>query len=624
VRIAQEALEALLAQVQKPARYIGQEWNSVVKDWAATRVRLALAYPDTYEIGMSNLGLALLYDLVNRRPEFVAERVYAPWTDMEAAMRQAGTPLFSLETRRTLDEFDIIGFSLQHELNFTNVLNMLDLAGLPVRAAERDARAPLVIAGGSCTYNPEPLADFVDCFVIGEGEEVLIELLATVGAWKAAHPAPDHSDRERLLLALARIPGIYVPALYVVEYAENGVIAAIRPARDGAPARVLKRIMPQLGPAPTKPIVPLMQTVHDRAMVEIQRGCSRGCRFCQAGMIYRPIRERPVAETLDTIDAIIASTGHSEVSLVSLSSSDHSGIAEIVQQTMARHAEEGLSVSLPSLRIDSFSVQLAKMIQSTRKTGFTFAPEAGSQRLRDVINKGVTEDDLLRTAEAAFESGWNRIKLYFMVGLPTETDEDILEIGRLIREIYARGKRTRGRSIEIGVSLSTFVPKPHTPFQWVGLAQREDVERRQRLLRDQIARARGVHLSWSGWDETWLEAIMARGDRRLGAVIYRAWRTGARFDAWSECFRPDAWRQAFSDERLDPDFYTHRQRQRDEVLPWEPIDCGVTRAFLWREYERALSGDLSPDCRADCYHCGVLTAWGATRKGLPDKAWGCP
>jgi len=624
VRIAQEALEALLAQVQKPARYIGQEWNSVVKDWAATRVRLALAYPDTYEIGMSNLGLALLYDLVNRRPEFVAERVYAPWTDMEAAMRQAGTPLFSLETRRTLDEFDIIGFSLQHELNFTNVLNMLDLAGLPVRAAERDARAPLVIAGGSCTYNPEPLADFVDCFVIGEGEEVLIELLETVGAWKAAHPAPDHSDRERLLLALARIPGIYVPALYVVEYAENGVIAAIRPARDGAPARVLKRIMPQLGPAPTKPIVPLMQTVHDRAMVEIQRGCSRGCRFCQAGMIYRPIRERPVAETLDTIDAIIASTGHSEVSLVSLSSSDHSGIAEIVQQTMARHAEEGLSVSLPSLRIDSFSVQLAKMIQSTRKTGFTFAPEAGSQRLRDVINKGVTEDDLLRTAEAAFESGWNRIKLYFMVGLPTETDEDILEIGRLIREIYARGKRTRGRSIEIGVSLSTFVPKPHTPFQWVGLAQREDVERRQRLLRDQIARARGVHLSWSGWDETWLEAIMARGDRRLGAVIYRAWRTGARFDAWSECFRPDAWRQAFSDERLDPDFYTHRQRQRDEVLPWEPIDCGVTRAFLWREYERALSGDLSPDCRADCYHCGVLTAWGATRKGLPDKAWGCP
>jgi len=624
VRIAQEALEALLAQVQKPARYIGQEWNSVVKDWAATRVRLALAYPDTYEIGMSNLGLALLYDLVNRRPEFVAERVYAPWTDMEAAMRQAGTPLFSLETRRTLDEFDIIGFSLQHELNFTNVLNMLDLAGLPVRAAERDARAPLVIAGGSCTYNPEPLADFVDCFVIGEGEEVLIELLETVGAWKAAHPAPDHSDRERLLLALARIPGIYVPALYVVEYAENGVIAAIRPARDGAPERVLKRIMPQLGPAPTKPIVPLMQTVHDRAMVEIQRGCSRGCRFCQAGMIYRPIRERPVAETLDTIDAIIASTGHSEVSLVSLSSSDHSGIAEIVQQTMARHAEEGLSVSLPSLRIDSFSVHLAKMIQSTRKTGVTFAPEAGSQRLRDVINKGVTEDDLLRTAEAAFESGWNRIKLYFMVGLPTETDEDILEIGRLIREIYARGKRTRGRSIEIGVSLSTFVPKPHTPFQWVGLAQREDVERRQRLLRDQIARARGVHLSWSGWDETWLEAIMARGDRRLGAVIYRAWRTGARFDAWSECFRPDAWRQAFSDERLDPDFYTHRQRQRDEVLPWEPIDCGVTRAFLWREYERALSGDLSPDCRADCYHCGVLTAWGATRKGLPDKAWGCP
>ncbi len=620
MRISDERLQMLLAQVQKPARYAGKEWNSVAKDWANVQVTLALAYPDTYEVGMSNLGLMILYDLVNRRPEYLAERVYAPWVDMETAMRAAHVPLFALESRRSLTDFDVIGFSLQHELNYTNVLNMLDLAGLPILSSERTSPLPLIIAGGSCAYNPEPMADFVDLFVIGEGEEILLELLDAVREWKAQSRA---QDKQELLRQLAQISGIYVPSFYRCDYREDGTVAAITPIVEGAPSRVRKRIVPRLGPAPTRPIVPIMQVIHDRAMVEIQRGCGRGCRFCQAGMIYRPIRERPVDETLEAIDALLAATGHSEVSLLSLSSSDHSGIEEIVSQTLARHAEDGITVSLPSLRIDSFSVRLAEMIQSTHKSGFTFAPEAGSQRLRDVINKGVTEEDLMRTTEAAFRNGWNRIKLYFMLGLPTETDEDILEMARLIREIYAQGRAIRGRSVEISASVATFVPKPHTPFQWAALAPRELVEHRQALLRSR-ARGPGIHLSWSDWGGTWLEALLSRGDRRLGAAIYRAWRLGARFDAWSEHFHPDLWRQALEAEKLDAAFYTARERAADETLPWEHIDIGVTRAFLWKEYLAALQGGLTPDCREQCHHCGILGAFADERRALATPAWRCP
>ena len=621
--ISDERLEALLAQVQKPARYVGQEWNSVVKDWGRASVRLALCYPETYEIGMSNFGLAILYDLVNRRADLLAERVYAPWVDMEAAMRAAGVPLFALESRRTLDEFDALGFSLQHELNYTNVLNMLDLAGLPLRSAERSAAHPLVIAGGSCTYNPEPLASFFDCFVLGEGEEVLLELLDAVAAWKASGGRMAPRGRHELLLRLAYIPGVYVPSLYDVRYHEDGAIASIAPADEGAPARLRKRIVPRLPSAPTRLIVPAIEIVHDRGAVEIQRGCSRGCRFCQAGMIYRPIRERPLEEVLRAIDEQLAATGYSEIALLSLSSSDHSAIAGIVSQAMARHGEEGLSISLPSLRIDSFSVRLAEMIQATRKTGFTFAPEAGSQRLRDVINKGVTEEDLLRTTQAAFASGWNRVKLYFMLGLPTESDEDILEMARLIQAIRAQGREIRGRIVDIGVSVATFVPKPHTPFQWVPLAPREVVERRQALLRERT-RGRGIALSWSDWESTWLEAVLSRGDRRLGPVILRAWRAGARFDAWSEHFRPHLWHEAFVSEGLDPAFYAHRERPEGELFPWEHIDVGVSRRFLWREYRRALEGQLSPDCRTSCHDCGIMTALAVEREGLPASAWGCP
>jgi radical SAM family uncharacterized protein len=624
VPLSAAQLHRLLWQVQKPARYVGGELHSVTKDWATVEVTLALAYPDLYEIGMSNLGLAILYDLVNRRPAFLAERVYAPWPDMEAALRAAGLPLYSLETRHALAEFDVIGFSLQHELNYSNVLNMLDLAGLPVWAHERTAEMPLVIAGGSCAYNPEPLAEFVDLFVLGEGEEVLLELLEAVAAWKRARrQGTGPEDRRTLLRRLAQIPGIYVPSLYQVVYGPGGELRAINPAEEDVPARVRKRIVPRLGPTPTRPIVPIMETVHDRATVEIQRGCSRGCRFCQAGIIYRPIRERPAAEVLADMEAILANTGYAEVALVSLSSSDHSQIEEIIAQALARHRDDGLSISLPSLRIDSFSVRLAEMIQSTRKTGFTFAPEAGSQRLRDVINKGVTEADLLRTAEAAFQSGWNRIKLYFMVGLPTETDEDALEIARLVRELMSLGRQIRGRAVEISASVATLVPKPHTPFQWAPLARREDVERRQRLLQDAL-RLRGVHLSWPDWESTWLEAILSRGDRRLGRVIHRVWRAGAKFDAWSEHFRPELWREALAQEGLDPAWYTDRERPYEEVLPWAMVDVGVSPAFLWQEYRRALAGELSPDCREICHHCGILTAFAQERRTLAQGRWGCP
>ncbi len=623
MQLSIDRLAPLLSRVQKPARYAGQEWNSVTRDWRDVRVSLALAYPDLYEIGMSNLGLGILYDLVNRRPDLVAERVYAPWIDMEALMRSEGLPLFSLESLRSLDSFDVIGFSLQHELNYTNVLRMLDLAGLSVWAAERGVESPLVIGGGSCVYNPEPLAPFFDALVIGEGEDVLIELLDAVGAWKVSAERDQPDARQRLLVRLASVPGVYVPALYRPEYRADGALMGTLPLVDGVPARVRKRIVPKLSQVPERPIVPTMEVVHDRAMVEVQRGCSRGCRFCQAGIIYRPIRERPVDETLDGIDAILANTGHSEVSLVSLSTSDHSGIGDIIDGAMERHRDDGLAVSLPSLRIDSFSVALAEKIQTARKTGFTFAPEAGSQRLRDVVNKGVTEEDLLRTAEAVFRNGWNRIKLYFMIGLPTETDDDVLEIARLVRDLQRLGQQARGRMVDISVSVSTFVPKPHTPFQWAPLAAREDVSRRQALLRERI-RGRGLKLSWSDWDSTWIEAVLARGDRRLADGIYRAWRAGARFDAWSEHFRPDIWRQALAEAGLGPEATSAGGYSPHAELPWDVIDCGVARRFLWQEYERAVAADLSPDCRARCHACGVLEAFAGERAALTAGAWGCP
>ncbi len=605
--ISQVALDRILPTVTRPTRYAGQEWNQVRKDWSQTGIKVALAYPDVYEVGMSNLGLAILYDLLNQQLDVLAERVYAPWLDMERAMRQAGLSLFSLESRHSLREFDIVGFSLQYELNYSNLLNMLDLAGIPLLASQRDGGWPLIIGGGTCTYNAEPLADFFDLFVIGEGEDVLLELVALYAEWKDRICSGAVAKAEFLHQAAA-LEGVYAPSLYGAEYNEDGTTSAILSLDPGAPARIRKRILRELPPPPVKPVVPFLRVIHDRGMVEIMRGCTRGCRFCQAGMIYRPVRQRPMDQVLAAVDHLLANTGYEEIALVSLSSTDYADIGPLIRELSRRYAERRLSISLPSMRTDAFSVELAQIIQRTRKTGLTFAPEAGSERLRQVINKGVTADDLLQTAEAAYASGWLRIKLYFMIGLPTETMEDVLAIADLVKEVRKIGRRLRGKRAQVSVSVATFIPKAHTPFQWVALQDPAQIAEKQNALRRALP-GHGVRLSWSDEATTWLEAALSRGDRRLGAVILRAWQLGARFDAWTEAYKPELWERAFAEAGLDPKFYAARQRSYAEVLPWGHIDTGVDQSSLWEEYQRALRGESSINCAEGCTDCGVRGAF---------------
>jgi len=591
-------LDNILYQVTRPARYTGGEWNSLVKDWDKTYIRIVLIYPDIYEIGMSNMALPILYELLNSQPDVLAERAYAPWVDMEAIMRTAGIPLFGLESKRPLKDFDIIGFSLGYELTYTNVLNMLHLAQIPVLASERDDSHPVIIAGGSCALNPEPMADFIDFFAIGDGEEVLPELLDCFRTWKGKG-----ASKKELFHQVATIPGIYVPSLYHVEYQADGLVKNIAPTAAQAKPTIQRQMITELPPPPTKLVVPYIEVIHDRGAIEIQRGCSRGCRFCQAGTIYRPVRKRPQEEVIHAVGEIMTNCGYNEVSLVSLTTSDYPDVDKLVASLS--HQYPNLGLSLPSLRIDSASVKLVDSLPSHRKTGLTFAPEAGSERLRKIINKNIPEDKLIETAATAFDRGWTTLKLYFMLGLPEETTEDIEHIVQLVDKVHSLGRRAKGRRPQIRISLSTFVPKPHTPFQWVAQESEQQLNSKHELLKDGLRR-KGIRLSWQDPKVSLLEATLSRGDRRLGKVIYRAWQLGCTFDAWSEHLKYENWLRAFDETGLEPSFYAQRERSSDEPLPWAHIDIGVTTAFLKREYQRALEGKETLDCRYKaCNACGL-------------------
>ncbi len=590
--------DPILYKVIRPARYTGGEWNSIVKDWDKTALKFALSYPDTYEVGMSNMALPILYEILNSQPDILAERVFAPWVDMEAALRAAGLPLLSLESKRPLKDFDVIGFSLDYELTYTNVLNILELGQIPVLAEERTDAHPIVIAGGSCCLNPEPMADFIDFFVIGDCEEALVELLDIFREWKK-----NKAPRKELLQQAAAVPGVYVPAFYKAEYQPDGMFKSISPTEDRAKEVIQRRIADKLPPPVTRPVVPYIEVVHDRAAVEIQRGCTRGCRFCQAGILYRPLRQRPQAEVIKAVGELIANCGYDEVSLVSLSTSDYQKIEELVAGLARQY--KNLALSLPSLRIDSFSLKLLESLPARRKTGLTFAPEAGSQRLRRTINKGTTEEKILATAEAAFAHGWRSLKLYFMLGLPTETIEDIEEIVQLVAKIRATGRGTRGGMPQVRISLSTFIPKPHTPFQWVAQDNEEQLNAKHEVLKAGLRR-KGSRLSWRDPEVSLLEAALSRGDRRLGKVIYDAWKSGSTFDAWDERLNYRNWLDAFKKSGLEPAFYAQRERSLDEKLPWAHIDPGVTTAFLKKEYRRAFKGEETPDCHYNaCNACGL-------------------
>ena len=612
-------LQKILYHVEKPGRYVGGEHNQVTKDWDSVETHVALVFPDIYDLGVPNLGLAILYDILNKRPDVLAERAFAPWVDMEAQLREKHIPLFSLETKRPLCEFDIVGFTLPYESIYTNVLNILDLSGIPARSRERGMRDPLVIAGGQACFNPEPMANFIDAFVIGEGEEVILEVVAAHQAWRATG-----AGRDELLRSLSRIEGVYVPALYCIEYNQDGTIKLVNPIDESVPSRVTKRIMPVLPPPITDFIDPNVEIVHDRIAIEIMRGCTRGCRFCHAGMVNRPVRERSSQEITDAIAKGLASTGYEQVGLLSLSSSDHTRILELTQAVYERFHDTRVAVSLPSLRIASFSVDLMEQLQDLKPSGgFTFAPEAATERLRAVINKPLDEDVFYETVRKVFEHGWLSLKLYFMIGLPTETMEDveaILEVGRKVQQI---GKQVKGNRIRVHLGVGTFIPKPHTPFQWHPVDSMDTIQEKLDFLKAGT-RKLGIKLSYNIPSSTMLEAWLSRGDKRLGEVIHSAWQNGAKFDAWNERFNERAWLTAFETQGLSPDFYAFRQKSEDEVLPWDHIGIGVTKSFLLRDLHWSQEGKTRADCRTRCFYCGILDNFEDIRPSVEEAYWGCP
>jgi len=610
------ALERILPRVTKPGRYTGGEYNQVCKNWDAIDYKVALAFPDIYDLGMSNLGLMIFYDIINKHRNLLAERVYSPWTDMEELMREREIPLFSLESKHAIRDFDMLAITLPYEQLFTNALNLMDLSGMPIRSEDRDESYPLVVSGGHACYNPEPMAPFIDVFVIGEGEEAILKI---IGVMRAAR----HLDRETQLRYVAQIEGCYVPRFYDVTYHEDGSVQSITPNVPEAPAKVLKTIVAQMPPPVTDFIIPFVELVHNRAPIEIMRGCTRGCRFCHAGMVTRPVRERPVAEVLQAMEDILESTGYEEIALLSLSSSDYTHVLELTEKIGQRFGQLGLNISLPSLRIESVSTQLMDNLGDSRKSGFTLAPEAATEKMRNTINKYVSHEELLETAREIYRRDWRTIKLYFMIGHPMEELEDVQAIIDLSKAVLAEGRRFHGKKASVNVGVSTFIPKPHTPFQWEAMDETDKIYEKLNLLKSQV-RGHGLRLRWNNPRESLFEGFLSRGDRRVAEVVGRAWANGAKFDAWGEHFKEATWLESFAAEGLDPYFYTHRKRRIDEIFPWEHIDTAVTKKFLTQDYMMSQAQETRVDCRNQCFACGILPKLKDLRRETPAEAWKCP
>lgn len=603
--INQEAIARMLDQVQKPTRYTGGEMNTQLKPWDSAKLHFAFCFPDTYEVGMSHLGMKILYAAMNQQPDMLCERTFMPWVDMMDLMKQEKVPLFTLESRSPLSAFDVVGFTLQYEMSYSNILAMLELGGIPLLRENRREEDPIVVAGGPCAFNPEPLADFIDAFMVGDGEEQILDLNRVIMQGRE-----EGASRMTILKRLCAIRGVYVPALYDVKYNADGTIASMKPNCPEAPEKVLKAIIPDLDKAfyPTEIPVPYMEIIHDRIMLEIMRGCTRGCRFCQAGILYRPVRERSLEHLVELAQQLENTTGYEEISLSSLSSGDYTCLAELIRELIRRLDEKHVSISLPSLRLDSVLKDSLEATQKEKKTSLTFAPEAGTQRLRDVINKGVTEEDLMSKVSDAFHGGWSSVKLYFMMGLPTETTEDLDGIADLAKKVVdayfavPRGERAKG--LRVVCSASVFVPKPFTPLQWEPQDTQEMVREKQSHLREKL-HIKGVTFNYHESDLSYLEACFARGDRRMGQVLLHAYQKGCMLDGWTELFKYDMWREAFAELGIDPAFYAYRRREKDEIMPWDVIDCGVTKEFLWREKEKAEKAQTTKDCRKGCNGCGL-------------------